>query len=196
MTKPIFTVPHRVEPGSSIKLYAHIHQPFLHLMAGLYPKLAPYTGASKGFSAFTADGQFIGSFGGKTLASIRKNPTFNDDGAQTFLRAVLGGLHAAGETTCRNVCEQDNYGTLRLWQRMGLGVEIDARSKAASAALTPDTAATLAHLIEAARVPYADHRAYAAKVLRSIPADRLATLIPSEKDMGSTYHSTVDVTLL
>ena len=195
--KPLINVPHRVEPGTTIKLYPVIPVPFIKLMAGLYPLLSSYDkSTSRGYSAFTADGQFIGTMASTGLTSIRKNPLFDDGGQQLYMRALLGGLHINGHNSSSMVCEHDNYGTLRLIQKLGMGARLDARGSPRSALATPETLAFLRDAIDKAKGPYAAHREYAARQLASIPPGALDKLIPTEKSIGCEPRACLDVTLL
>lgn len=195
--KPLINVPHRVEPGTTIRLYPVIPVPFIKLMASLYPLLSSYDkSTNRGYSAFTGDGQFIGTMASTGLTSIRKNPLFEDGGQQLYMRALLGGLHVNGHNSSSMVCEHDNYGTLRLIQKLGMGARLDARGSPRSALATPETLAYLQEAIAYAKPRYVAHREYAAKKLASIPEDALAKLIPTEANIGCEPAASLDVTLL
>lgn len=186
--KPIVTVPHRATVlthptilADTIHLFRYIHAPFLSLMAALYPRFASYTAAEEGYSAFV-NGEFVGCFAGKTLQSIRKNPWFEDND-QWFLRSLLAGLHVDGYDHHTSVCSPYNYGTLRLWQRMGLGSRYDARGKARSVAATEESLRQLQVDIDRARPEYAEIRAFAERQMRAMSDAALQNLLPRYRDM-------------
>lgn len=172
-TKPFVLRDHIVNPfGRSLVYYRAIHQPFIDLMASLYPHFASYRKAETGWSAFTREGVFIGSFAGQTLQSVRRNPVLDDQGRDLFLRALLGGMHLDGYTHHQSVCDPRNYGTLRLWQKLWLGAKLDAKGKARSALRTQAAHDLLTELIAKAKPDYADHRRYAEKRLLQIDVPR------------------------
>lgn len=165
-------VPEQERTLRPFRYYAGVHQPFYKLMGFLYPAFAGYDKASGGYTVFDHDGTFIGCFGGVTLQSVRRNPFLIEDGSQKFLRALLGGLHLDGHEHHSSVCSPQNYGTLRLWQKMGLGARLDAKGKARSAFGDAQGRAVLSDLIEKV-----DMDAY--REAREIAARRLAQVDPA-----------------
>lgn len=193
--KPVICIEHWVDlAGSDIRLYPHIHSPFLTLMGALYPRFASYTKAEKGWSAFTADGTFIGCFAGLTLQSVRKNPFFSDPD-RLFLKALLAGLVIEGYRHHSSVCSPENYGTLRLWQKLGLGAKLDTRGKARSAYADPQTTALLDSLLFRAKLGYPDERAYADRQMAQMTEEAIAALVPTEATFGGTPAHVATVTL-
>ena len=192
--RPLIAVPHRVEYGNDIRLYAGIHLPFLKLMASLYPTMSTYVGATVGYSAFSEDGRFIGTMAPlKTMGSIRKNPLLTDD-SQLFLRALLGGMSINRVTTYRANCVNDNYGTLRLFQKLGLGIRVDGRTTY-SALASPDSLKALQLSLARSHTSYTDARAYAARALSRLSPEAIRGLIPLETDMVSPPVCGISVTL-
>lgn len=191
--RPFINVAHRVEAGGSIRLYSAVHATaFASLMAALYPRLASTVTVKRGYSAFAEDGRFIGIMTSTGLTSVRRNPLLEDD-SQLFLRALLAGLHTDGLKTSSMYCDWDNYGTLRLIQKLGMGAK-PSRSGHLSARATPDTLAYLGLALSGAKVPYQDHRAYAARKLASLTPTVLSGLIPVEP--AQEPIASLDVTLL
>lgn len=191
--KPFFTVPHWVElGGEDFRLYRYVSPDFMKLMGALFPKFASYTKAENGFSAFTSGGVFIGSFAGMTLQSVRRNPVYPDGGQQLFLRALLGGLYVDGYKHHNSVCSPENYGTLRLWQKMGLGSKLDRAGKARSALGTPETKQHLADLIADAKPGYEEVRRYAERQMGTIG---VARFLPTEASLQAQGLTPVKVSV-
>lgn len=187
MSKPIPQTKRVVLPysgvGTPITLVEYVHTPFMALMASLYPKFAGYTKAERGYSAFAgANHVFVGSFAGMTLQSVRKNPLLEDK-ENLFVRALFGALHVAGYEHHHSVCNRDNYGTLRMWQKMGLGAKIDGKGKARSAPLTAESAAFLQSLIDECRADYRDIRGLAARTVEIRGPNKIALLLPKYEDL-------------
>ena len=174
MTKPIVTIRHKVtlDPDGAFELVPAIDPTFMKIMGRLFPAFASYTKAENGYSAFAYEKgkvrpAFIGSFGGMTLQSIRKNPTL-PRGDDRFIRALLGGLHLDGYKHHSSVCSAKNYGTLSLWKKLGLGAKLDARGKARSAPGTLTARGLLDDLRREASEDYAEHRIIAQRMLDSM----------------------------
>lgn len=180
MSKAIITLPHTVVIGAGpLILYPQVHRPFMKFMGKLYPRFASYDKADKGYSAFDAvSGQFIGCFAGLTLQSVRKNPWFAGHNGE-FLKALLAGIHIEQYDRHNSVCDADNYGTLRLWQKLGLGAKIDARGKARSAAPDEGSNGLLCDLIAKAKPGYNEHRQRAAEIIERTDA---TTVLPTQRD--------------
>jgi hypothetical protein len=184
MKKPMITVPHVIdETGTEFRLYPKISKPFMKAMGYLYPAFASYDKAERGYSAFH-NGKFVGCFGGLTLQSVRRNPLLVEDGSQLFMRALLGGLSIDGYAHHSSVCDPRNYGTLRLWKKLGLGAKLDGRGKARSAFADLEGASVLDMLIQAInRDEYDEHRVIASRRLAHLtPED----FIPTEDDFSSS----------
>lgn len=180
---PAIDYTYSVDPSGPIVLVPYIHKPFITMMDSLFPTLVSHSGERKGegYSAYLHQGDrldFIGSFTGMCLASVRKNPWF-DDKDQWFLRALLGGMSLKGyETDHRSRCHQDNYGTLRLWQKLGLGAKKTIRGDYISQTADLASIAELSKAIEYARVGYSDLRAFAEKRRASLTHEAIASVLP------------------
>lgn len=172
-----------LDPKGPIVLVPYIHAPFIHVMDSFFPALVSHSGDRKGegYSAYLLQNDkldFIGSFTGMCLASVRKNPWFEDK-EQWFLRALLGGMHLKGyETDHRSRCHRDNYGTLRLWQKLGLGAKRTMRGDYISQTADEASVAELLRAIEYAKVGYSDLRAFAEKRRSMIPQKALESILP------------------
>lgn len=179
--KPMIRLAHEVtqaDDGQFILYEGWIPSKFVLLMDMLYPQFVTHTEADRndGFTAFYNSKRygtvFVGTFCGVTLQSVRRNPWLpgDDDVSNVFLRALLGGLHLRGYKHHSSVCKAKNYGTLRLWEKLGLGARFDAKGKARSADHNPDTAHLLALLLKEAKPGYADIRARANKITKALIA--------------------------
>lgn len=173
------------KPGP-IHLVPYIHEPFIRLMDYLYPTLVSNSTVrkGKGYSAFLClddeKPQFIGSFTGLCLASVRKNPFFKDDD-QWFLRALLLGMSADDLKDHRSRCAAENYGTLRLWQKLGLGAKKTTRGDYISTGADEASTAELIKAIECAKEGYADLRASADKRMANLDPNAIAQCMPNAK---------------
>lgn len=200
MTKANVTVPHEVSfnPQGEFCLIPVIDPVFMKAMSRLYPAFASYTKADKGYSAFARapEGEFtfIGSFGGLTLQSVRKNPLLSR-GDDRFVRALLGGLYLDGYEHHASVCSAKNYGTLSLWKKLGLGAKVDSRGKARSAPGAIVSLGVLTDLRDKARDEYEEHRVIAARALAqfngAFPVPEHGALL--ERARGTSYS--LDVVL-
>jgi hypothetical protein len=191
MTRPFINVPHHIELGRTLRLYpAALVEPFAAIMASLYPRLASTVTVKRGYAAW-ADAGFIGIMTSTGLTSVRRNPLLVDD-TQLFLRALLAGMAVDGLKTWSAYCDWDNYGTLRLMQKLGLGAK-HSRSGHLSAYADRDTVEYLQQALEVARTPYLDHREYAVRKLHHLTPDQTAALMPPEPSV--TPVAELDVTL-
>lgn len=193
--RALVSVPHTLTPGRSIWLYPKIPPQFSKLMAALYPLLASTVSTKTGYSAFAGDGRFIGIMTSTGLTSIRRNPFLIDD-TDLFLRALLAGLAFDGRKTCSMYCDWDNYGTLRMMQKLGLGAKPEGKKGGHRSTLaTPDTTTYLAAAVDAAREPYRRHREYAEKQIAQFTGAQISALIPTVSSLGVDPAAHMDVTL-
>ncbi|AHC30501.1 hypothetical protein CC53_gp084 [Rhizobium phage vB_RleS_L338C] len=152
-------------------------------MDSLYPTLVSGSTERKGegFSAFRVDGdmpEFIGSFTGMCLASVRKNPWFEDD-QQWFLRALLAGMSLKGfQEDHRSRCHPHNYGTLRLWDKLGLGAKRTTRGDYISVTRDEASHEMLRLAMRVCKEGYGDIRAYAEKKMTAITEEQLDKIMP------------------
>ncbi|QIG76132.1 hypothetical protein EVC24_111 [Rhizobium phage RHph_I4] len=180
------TIEHAVSlsPKGKIALVPIIHEPFIVLMDSLYPALVSASTERRGdgFSAFRVDGdmpEFIGSFTGMCLASVRKNPWFQDD-RQWFLRALLAGMFVKGfSTDHRSRCHPHNYGTLRLWDKLGLGAKRTTRGDYISVTRDEASHEMLRLAMRVCKEGYGDIRAYAEKKMTLVTEAQLDKIMPS-----------------
>lgn len=183
--KPRIRIAHEVGSGEDFRLYPFMPTPFISLMDALYPALVSNSEARRGrwLCAFRADGQFVGAFGGLTLASVRRNPWLPEDGEQWFLRALLAGIHADGHQYHQSRCARVNYGTLRLWKKLGLGAKITARDDCQSEdAEVLGSVDLLDRAIETAKREYGGIRAHAERVIASNKLEP-SRYCPTEADL-------------
>lgn len=197
MGKPIVTVKHSVALNTGpLLLVPGVHRPFMKFMGKAYPKFASYDKADNGYSAFHDEHGFVGCFGGMTLQSIRKNPFYLGE-KDDFIKALLAGLHIDGHTHHSSVCSVDNYGTLQLWNRLGLGAKIDNAGKARSAERDSTGLMTLTRLMLAARRDYPQVRADAAAYWERVGAEARVQALPVARDLpGFLSAHRASVTLL
>lgn len=174
------------DPKGRIALVPEMHEPFIRTMDSLYPRLISGSTARKGegYSAFLVDDdkgthQFIGSFTGMCLASVRKNPWFKDEG-QWFLKALLSGMTLAGHgDDHRSRCHPANYGTLRLWDKLGLGAKRTTRGDYISTTRDAASHEQLRLALRITKGDYVDIRAYADKKAATVTPEQLAVILPT-----------------
>lgn len=189
-------VPFKHREGGEIALVPLIYDPFIRLMDYLYPALVSNSTVRKGqgYSAFLVTPvatHFVGSFTGLCLASVRKNPFFIDDN-EWFMRSLLAGMHKDGTAEDhRSRCAAANYGTLRLWQKLGLGAKRTSRGDYISVTQDPTSYDVLTDALRASKEGYADIRASAAKRMSNLDPNVLKQAIPSETMLtyGHTLHT-------